>query len=64
MKWINLKSNRCPKCGKGLIIIGMTNIIKCSCGFTIGTKRMSEIVSSTIKERDTNHYRPEDENPE
>ena len=69
MNWHNLDKNKCPKCGKDLII-GLEEIhggfIYCSCGFKIRPERMKEIVTKPLRDQFPNegHYRPEDENPE
>lgn len=72
MKWNNLKSNKCPKCGKdwmgsfgqNLSLNGtmMTHI----CGFTISEKRYGEVVRNLVSKEidEERHYRPDDENPE
>lgn len=63
MKWSNLKANKCPKCNKDLLF-GIGDILKCSCGFSIGSKRMKEIVSSKVHREIESHYRPDDEVPD
>lgn len=50
MKWVNLKQNKCPKCGADLATayIPDTRIFECSCGFKIRELRFSQIVNSQI----------------
>jgi len=67
MKWNNLKSNKCPKCGKNLmddfetrdVMIPMTRDplrgFYCDCGFSISVKRFKEITISQVN-RDLDKY--------
>jgi len=53
MKWGNLKENKCPKCGEDLCQSTIKkDVFECangiSCGFSISTKRFSEIVNSQV----------------
>jgi ssDNA-binding Zn-finger/Zn-ribbon topoisomerase 1 len=74
MIWNNLKSNKCPKCGKTLDwkqgIPGVEVVYICpdsKCDFKIGEKKFTDTVRSLYRKGDRNeikHYRPADENPE
>jgi len=51
MKWINLKLNACPNCGRGFNFYSFQEkgLIRCgNCDFSISEKRYSEIVNSQI----------------
>lgn len=54
IKWINLKSNKCPKCGKDLQWSDEPENMNCgtgffcSCGFSIREKTFRKIVNSQI----------------
>ena len=51
MKWINLKQNKCPNCGKQFGFVDFNakpGYIVCRCGFAIREKRYSEIVNSQV----------------
>ena len=46
MKWIRLRNNQCPQCGKVMKDEAFAGIISCSiCDFKISEKKMSKIVS-------------------
>jgi len=65
MKWNNLKSNKCPQCGKAFSLNNVytaTQLIVCPCGFRISFKRFKEIVNNKVIKQIEEHYRPEDEN--
>ena len=72
MKWNNLKSNRCPKCGKDLGKMFYDgrfrgSLIMCECGFSISEKRCKEIITDMVSRgirQEEKHYRPEDEVPD
>lgn len=44
MRWINLKTNKCPKCSVELSF--ENKFIVCSCGFKITENRMTEILNN------------------
>ncbi len=63
MKWSNLKANKCPRCGKDLIVHEMAaDSLLCKCGFRISHTRAKEIISDQVMRGiDQKHYRPKDE---
>lgn len=64
MNWAALKNGDCPQCGKQLKSsgLGLGNIpaLKCSCGFKISEKRLTEILQK--KPRRNYNERSEEQN--
>lgn len=54
MNWSNLKKNKCPKCNKDFMQGLMTHpmaggqLLSHPCGFSIGERRYSQIVSNQV----------------
>jgi len=45
MYWQNLKTNKCPKCAKGLGFNPTTKLIGCKCGFRISIPKAEEVIA-------------------
>ena len=50
LNWKNLKSNRCPQCGKAIKQTPLDPLIRCViCDFAIREDKMSALVASMVK---------------
>lgn len=53
MYWINLKSNKCPKCAK-VFAHFVNKMIRCQCGFTISETKFKIILEKLNRRQPIN----------